>query len=143
MPEDFAIQLTRWVAKQGSALDQIQQAVKDEVLNSVLNPSDITGSEGLPLDTKLLRDSWTWKETSRGRSELNSNCAYAGVIEFDDRGYWDPNGVWEKGDRPHTYERTGQRGSVRMTVAGWQQIVDAVAGGPSTRQNLRGLGSVG
>jgi hypothetical protein len=139
MAEDFALEISRFIAGTTSQLGQIQQAVKAEVYKSVVHGSTLTGSAGLPVDTKLLRDSYSWKEVSRGKSQLSSNVAYAGVIEYGDRGFWDPNGVWEKGTRPHTYEKSGEpyRGSIRKTIEGWSAIV-AYYG--KSKQRLTGLG---
>jgi len=137
--DDFALQISRFIAGATTQLGQVQQAVKAEVYKSVVHGSTITGSPGLPVDTKLLRDSYSWKETSRGKSQLSTNVAYAGIIEFGDKAFWDPNGVWEKGTRPHTHEKSGEpyRGSIRKTIAGWPAIV-AYYGKSS--QKLTGLG---
>lgn len=138
--EDFALQLSRFVASATSQLGQIQQGVKDEVYKSVVHGSTITTSSGLPVDTQLLRDSYTWKEVSRGKSQLSSNVAYAGIIEFGGKEFWDPNGVWEKGTRPHTHEKSGEpyRASIRKTIAGWPAIVASV--NAKSKQRLTGLG---
>lgn len=139
MAEDFALQLSRFVASATSQLGQIQQAVKAEVYKSVVHGSTLTGSAGLPVDTELLRDSYSWKEVSRGKSQLSSNVAYAGIIEYGDEAFWDPNGVWEKGTRPHTYAKSGEpyRGSIRKTIAEWPRIVATYG---KSSQKLTGLG---
>ena len=136
---DFALQLSRFVASATSQLGQIQRDVKNEVYQSVVNGSTITGSPGLPVDTALLRDSYSWKETSSGKSQLSSNVAYAGIIEYGDEAFWDSNGVWEKGARPHTHAKSGEmyRGSIRKTIAAWPKIV-AYYG--KSKQRLTGLG---
>ena len=137
--EDFALQISRFFASATSQLGQIQQLVKDEIYKSVVHGSDITKSPGLPVDTKLLRDSYSWKETSKNKSQLSTNVAYAGIIEYGDEAFWDPNGVWEKGTRPHTHAKSGElyRGSIRKTIAEWPAIV-AYYGKSS--QKLTGLG---
>lgn len=137
--DDFALQISRFITSSTSQLGQIQQAVKAEVYKSVVNGSTITGSAGLPVDTALLRDSYSWKEVSPGKSQLSTNVAYAGIIEYGDEAFWDPNGVWEKGARPHTHAKSGEpyRASIRKTVAGWPAIVATYG---KSKQKLTGLG---
>lgn len=139
---DFALELTRFVQKLGSMTAQLQQQVKEELRVSVVDGSSLTGSQGVPIDTNLLRESYTWKELGSAKSQLSSNRAYAGVIEFDDKRMYDPRGVWDKEGRTRTRLKTGQRGSVRITIAGWQNIVAHVAQGVKTKQTVTGSGMV-
>ena len=137
--ENFELQLTRFVASATSQVGQIQAGIKAELLKSVVDGSTITGSPGVPKDTFLLDASYSWKGTA-ANSRLTSNAAYAGVIEYDSMSFWDPNGVWEKGDLTHTHTKTGQRGSMRITIAGYQKIVSSVARGVKARVRVVGLG---
>ena len=140
--EAFGVQLTKFAAKITSQLGQIQEACELEVQESILDGSLITGSVGLPQDTHFLRESYKWKRQGGGRAQFTSDCAYAEVIEYGDRGYWKEEGTKRPEDRPHTHERTGQTGSVGDTVAGWPAIV-AYYAAQGAKQNLTGLGSAG
>lgn len=138
--DDFALQLSRFVTQAQSRVGQIQAGIKAELLISVVDGSTLTGSEGVPKDTFLLDASYSWKDVSAAKSQLSSNAAYAGVIEYDDPGFWDPTGVWDKGTLAHTHTKTGQRGSMRATIAGYQRIVSAVANGAAAKIRVQGLG---
>ena len=138
----FGIQLTKFAAKLTSQAGQLQEACELEVEQSILDGSLITGSVGLPRDTLFLRESWTWKRRGGGRAQFTSDCAYAEVIEYGDRGYWKEEGTKRPEDLAHTHERTGQTGSVGTTVAGWPAIVAAYAA-QGAKQNLIGGGSAG
>lgn len=138
--EDFALQLTRFVARATSQLGQIQAQLRDALMQSVVDGSTITGSEGVPQDTFLLDASYSWKDLSAGRAQLSSNASYAGIIEFDDPAFFDPNGVSDKAGLAHTHTKTGQRGSLRATIAGYPRLVAAIAQGTATRTAVIGLG---
>lgn len=138
--EDFALQLTKFVASAKSRVGQVQAAIRDEVYKSVVDGSAITGSPGVPQDTFLLDASYSWKDLSPGRSQLSSNAAYAGVIEYDDPAFFDEHGVWDKTGLTHTHTRSGQRGSMRITIAGYPRIVAAVAQGVRHGTRVTGLG---
>jgi len=143
---DFGIQLTKYTRGLLTQIGQMQEACELEVEQSILDGSLITGSVGLPRDTLFLRESWKWKRRG-GRSQFASDCAYAEVIEYGDRGYWKEEGTKRPEDLAHTHERTGQTGSVGDTVAGWPAIVAHYAAEFKMRgsggQNLTGLGSAG
>lgn len=135
----LGVQVSRFVAGALTQLGQLQRDCLAEVQRSVVIGSVLTGSQGVPVDTKLLIESYRWTNRGSGNQIFSSDCAYAAVIEYRDPNFWNPEGVWEKGDRPHTHAKKGQSGSVRMTIAGWPAIVSFYAANGS-KQRISGTG---
>lgn len=83
-----------------------------EVTRSVVEGSEITGAPGQPVDTGALRASWHTEFNSPTEATLGTDLEYAPIIEDN------PRGVTFQNHGPH---------SVKLTIAGFQRIVDDVA----------------
>ena len=85
------------------------------VHRSVQEGSPITGAPGQPVDTGALRASWQIQFESPYTALVSTNLDYAPAIE---------DGVGPFG--PMTQRSlVGGYHSVKLTIAGWQRVVDA------------------
>jgi len=91
-----------------------------EMKTSIVEGSTITGSQGQPVDTGNLRDSWQVEFITPESALISTNVVYAPMNEY---------GVTDDG-RPYTQKSAlGGRHSVALTLAGAQAVVDSVAKG--------------
>lgn len=86
--------------------------VVSAVHESIVDGSPVTGAPGQPVDTGTLRDSWTPEFLSATEARVSTNVEYAPHVEDNVRG------VEFKNHGPH---------SVKLTVAGFDRLVDDVA----------------
>jgi len=88
-----------------------------EVRESVVNGSEVTGAPGQPVDTSNLKTSWQGDFLSRTEWELSTNVAYAIYIE-------------DGGNDLGPFQLRSQVGgfhSVKLTRANWDRIVEFAA----------------
>lgn len=112
--------------------------VAEEVHRSVVTGSEITGAPGQPVDTGHLRGSW--QQTFDGYSATSAtNAAYARAIENNDGSGYDPSGTHPTPEQKaasrkrrqasggkHIKSEVGGPHSVKLTIAGFDKIVDHV-----------------
>jgi hypothetical protein len=88
-----------------------------EAHRSIQSGSEITGAPGQPVQTGALRNSWMFEFLSEFRARITSPILYALPIE---------DGISRFGEMT-VRSATGGFHSVKLTIAGAQRIVDAVA----------------
>lgn len=107
----FAADITRIrgkIAKRNRAMF-VNSAI--ELQRSVVEGSEITGAPGQPVDTGLLKGSYTPDFTGPWSWRTATNVEYAPHVEHNARGV--------------TFKNGGAH-SVALTVAGWKRIVQNV-----------------
>lgn len=86
----------------------------EEVQESVVHGSALTGAPGQPVDTGFLRSSWVASIVAQGVQEISTNVAYAEFIE-------------DGGNDLAAFTLRSEVGgwhSVKLTEAAWLDIVD-------------------
>lgn len=102
---------------EGGEIEALAQAcfveIGDEVFRSIVDGSQLTGAPGQPVRTGHLRSSWVERLTTPTQIRVETDdLPKAQFIEEDARG------IHFKSGGPH---------SIKLTVAGFQNIVDAIA----------------
>lgn len=106
---DLADFVRKTEAKRRAVFVNTVSATKD----SIVNGSPLTGAPGQPVDTANLRDSWDHQFQASGEAAtIFTNVEYAPIIEDNIRG-------------ATLRSQVGGFHSVKLTVAGFQRIVDA------------------
>lgn len=105
---DLAAFVAKTEAKRRAVFVNTVSAVKD----SVVNGSPITGAPGQPVDTGTLKNSWVAEFDTSESATISTNVEYAPVIEDNLRG-------------ATLRSQVGGFHSVKLTVAGFQRLVDA------------------
>lgn len=130
MVEDFGVSISKFVHGTRTKITRLQQQCTKEVLKSIVSGSDITGSQGQPVDTGFLQKSWTITTQGASRSLVSSDVAYAPAIEYNDRAFTLEGGKQQPSGLPHrdggdqwVKSIVGQNHAVATTMAGWQAIV--------------------
>ena len=82
------------------------------VKGSIVDGSAVTGAPGQPVDTGALKASWILEFDSATEAHVSTNIEYAPILEDNVRGATLRSAV-------------GGFHSVKMTVAGFERIVDA------------------
>jgi len=132
---DFGKRVKNWTLEIERGMNDLHVNASEKVRDSVVWGSDLTGAPGQPVDTSFLRNTWVdgFKFVQKLHARLSTICAYAKAIEDDNPGAYNPAGA----DQPPEYaakrkkRQPGQRSevggahSVKMTVAGWKNIVRA------------------
>ncbi len=112
----FASDLKRFSVKVEARNRRVFVGTVSEVTRSVVEGSVLTAAPGQPVDTGNLKASWHTSFDSPTQSTLSTNVVYAPAIE---------DGVGPYG--PLTLRSSvGGWHSVKLTVAGFQRIVDKV-----------------
>jgi hypothetical protein len=88
--------------------------VANDVKESIVNGSPLTGAPGQPVDTGNLKSSWQLVFASTKAAIIGTNVKYARVIEDNTRGAL-------------LRSKVGGFHSVKLTLQGFKRIVDAVA----------------
>lgn len=109
----------RAIVEVGQMFGSVFTGIVEEATRSVVDGSEITGSEGQPVQTGALKASWQTVYESPSSAIIGTNVVYAPSIE---------DGVsYAHGGRPLTLRsEVGGFFSVRKTVAGIGAIKDAV-----------------
>lgn len=130
MAGNFGITVSKFVAAAKSKATRVQRQAEREVLKSCKTGSAITGSRGQRVDTAFLQKSWKLKRKGASRTMIFSDCAYAPVVEYNDKAFYDAEGNTRPADLPHRDGGTqwvksvvGQNHAVAATMAGWPDIV--------------------
>jgi len=129
---DFGKRVKNWTLEIERGMNDLHVNASEKVRDSVVWGSDLTGAPGQPVDTGFLRNTWVagFKFVQKLHARLSTNASYARIIEEDNPGAYDPSGM----DRPPDKKTTRPQGgrsevggahSVKMTVAGWKNIVRA------------------
>jgi hypothetical protein len=115
----FSDDLDRFLADLERRRRDLFVGVATETLRSIQEGSPITGAPGQPVDTGNLKASWQLLFESETTALIQTNVIYAPGIE---------DGIsLETGQRLVQRSPVGGFGSVRLTRAGFQRIVAAVA----------------
>lgn len=85
----------------------------DEVFNSIVNGSALTGAPGQPVLSGALKRSWVKRRTSAGTSEVVTDSPYARTIED----------LFGRFGKIQIRSAVGGGHSVKMTQAAWDQII--------------------
>jgi len=139
----FADDLKRFELKTRAKSQEAFVNIASAVKGSVVDGSAVTASPGQPVDTGFLKASWQLTFPSATLAEITTNVAYAPYIESRIRADFDPRGVvggyGVKGGQIGPRENVGSTRrhkstvggahSVKLTVAGFQRLVNAVVAG--------------
>ncbi|MDE2772359.1 MAG: HK97 gp10 family phage protein [Gemmatimonadota bacterium] len=101
----FGSDLERFAARLERRTRDVAEGAADEVHDSIVEGSAVTGSPGQPVETGELRDSWTNEEVEPDVWHVATDKFYAAPVEH--------------GHPTH-------RRSVALTRAGWHEIVRTV-----------------
>ena len=112
----FADELHTFSLKVQTKVPEVFTGVVDETHRSIQLGSEITGAPGQPVDTGNLRASWEKWYDSPTQATIATNVVYAPYIE---------EGMNSRGGFT-LRSAVGGFHSVKMTVAGFQRIVDMV-----------------
>ena len=130
----FSADIDRFLAKLEQQRRDLFVGVATETLRSIQEGSPLTGAPGQPVDTGYLKSSWQLVFEGPMVAQIMTNVAYAPVIEENLRTAYDPRGVQPErpklpggGGRTPIKSTVGGHHSVRLTRAGFQRIVAAVA----------------
>lgn len=113
----FASDLQQFAEKVEQRRKDIFVGCAAEVQRSIREGSEITGAPGQPVDSSNLLGSWVEEFLSDTEWQTTTNVVYAPIIEA---------GVGRHGPLTLRSE-VGGFGSVALTRAGWQAIVEHVA----------------
>lgn len=128
----FSDDLRRFSAKNPAKLQAVFDGVCEATFGSIVEGSPITGAPGQPVSTGFLKGSWQRMREAPLRERQATNVAYARVIEDNLRSSFDPAGVLPvrkpvtEGGTRFVKSTVGGHHSAKLTVAGFQRIVDAV-----------------
>jgi len=112
----FSDDVARFAKKVERRAQDIHNGVCDLAFQSIVEGSPVTGAPGQPVDTGNLRDSWQSTEIGPLARDIVTNVSYAPIIEDGTR----------KGKAMTVRSPVGGFHSVKLTVAGWARIVEAV-----------------
>jgi hypothetical protein len=117
----FADDMRRAVRKADARFMKVFHGVAFAAHRSVTVGSPVTGAPGQPVRYGALRQSYQMAWLSPSRVEIASSLRYAGPIE---------NGMWKSGRlsgvRMQRRSAVGGFHSIKLTVAGFQKLVDSV-----------------
>ena len=135
----FRDQLHTFVEHVEGRTQAVFVGVTTEVQQAIVNGSALTGAPGQPVDTGFLKSSWIGAFITPTSWQLTTNVAYAPVIEEGVRAAYDAEGATPpavfldglpkgpRGGTKHVKSTVGGQGSVKLTRAAFQRIVDHVA----------------
>lgn len=110
---DFAAQLAAWGTEAAQDVQAIFDGTLDELARSVIDGSELTGAPGQPVGkTGRLKRSWKTARPAPDIGEVSTDVEYAPIVEDGEMRLHSP---------------VGGSHSVKLTVAGFDNIVDAVA----------------
>lgn len=111
--EDFAAGLAAWGNEAAQDAQAIFDGTLDELERSVVEGSELTGAPGQPVgNTGRLKRSWQTTRPAPDIGEISTDLDYAPIVE--------------DGAMP-LHSPVGGSHSVKLTVAGFDRVVDAVA----------------
>jgi hypothetical protein len=116
---NYRADVQRLVANLHRVTEEAFADTVSEATRSIVEGSEITGAPGQPVDTGNLRASWIPVFASPKEATITSNAVYAPSIE---------DGVsYAHGGTPLTQRSpVGGFHSLKLTIAGFQRIVDVV-----------------
>ena len=118
-PGDFAQRMARRAVKVEANARQVYEDARQLAFQSIVFVSDVTGSQGQPVDTGALRASWHIVNEGPNADRIVTDSPYAPQNE---------DGIARPGGGEYRLlAATGGRWSVALTIAGWHRIVAAVA----------------
>ena len=123
MADDFDSQLARFSAKLDRRVKDVFVRSTEEVQQSVVEGSAVTGAPGQPVDTGNLKTSWIGAHQEPMVWRLATNVAYAPIVEEGGMvgGAGRSGAMW--GGRYTLRSEVGGFHSLALTRAGWQRIV--------------------
>jgi hypothetical protein len=136
----FADDLKRFELKTSQKSQRAFVGIATAVKGSVVDGSPVTAAPGQPVDTGYLKASWILGFPSATLAEITTNVAYAPYIESRIRADFDPKGVTGRygvkggqigpalpgGSTKRRKSVVGGSHSVKLTVAGFERLVDRV-----------------
>jgi len=114
---DFGKRVKNWTLEIERGMNDLHVNASEKVRDSVVWGSDLTGAPGQPVDTGFLRNDWAanFRFLAKLHARLHTIAAYARGIEEGEG----PSGALT------LRSEVGGFHSVKMTVAGWKNIVRA------------------
>ena len=113
----FSDQIKAFSRKVETQERDIFTGVVDMAHESIVEGSPVTGSPGQQVDTGALHDSWIKEYPSKDEAIISTNLAYAPNEEDNISSHGTPITQRSEVGGPH---------SVRLTLAGFDRIVDVV-----------------
>lgn len=117
----FAKDVLRFVTKVKATNRAVYVSTATKAHESIVRGSTVTGSPGQPVDTGFLRSSWTLA-IGPTEARIQTNVAYAPVIEYNDRSQYNA-----QGEMPNEVQGV-TRQSVKSTVGGHHSVRLTIAG---------------
>ena len=112
----FANDLARFAAEVDRRARDVHNGVADGAYESIVNGSPLTGAPGQPVDTGNLRARWQNIVAGPLTREIVTNTVYAPTIEDGAR----------VGRALTLRSQVGGFHSVKLTIAAWRRLVEAV-----------------
>jgi len=112
----FGDDLDRFNRKLREKPEEFIDRATDEVFNSIVNGSSLTGAPGQPVRSGALKRSWVKRRTSPGTSEVVTDSLYARTIED----------LFGRFGQIQIRSAVGGGHSVKMTQAAWDRIIRKV-----------------
>ena len=120
----FDAQLRDFNAKLARRVHDVFVRSTEEVQESIVEGSPVTGAPGQPVDTGLLKGSWVPKRHERFLWDTSTPVAYAPVVEEGGLTMASSRSGAMSGSRYTLRSESGGWHSVKTTRAAWQKIVD-------------------
>lgn len=105
----YADDIARFQNRVRRRAELLFRQLEEDVYDSIVEGSPVTGSKGQPVRTGRLKDSWEIETGADGLTYIFTEIPYAGKIE---RGNWKRRE--SKGGGPR---------SLSLTIAGWRNLV--------------------
>lgn len=123
-PESFQRDVGRFMTHLTELQRKVVQGTAQQMKQSITDGSAATGAPGQPVDTGYLKNSWQIVAESPTSVLIGTNCAYAPVIEENNRAAYDDRGTKPELEAMHT-----GRKHIKSTVGGHHSVA-------LTRQNF-------
>lgn len=111
----YAEDIRKFTMRTTSRVQDVVTAAAFTVQESITRGSALTGAPGQPVDTGFLVNSWILAFPAPLTAEITTNTVYAPNIE---------EGIGSNGQAITIRSGVGGIGSVKMTRAAWDRIVD-------------------